>query len=302
MEDGSRLNRSGERYKPSVRRRYESAYKLYLDRPLGAVKVTDLKRRDVQALVDRLRATLRPSTVRNAVMPLRAIYRHLLARDVVTVTPLANLELPAVTGKREEIVTPEQAAAMIDCLPTQDQAPWSVMFYGGLRLGEVQALTVENIDLAKGVIHVESTWDRMEGTVGPKSKAGNRTVPIPSALRGPLAAHLLQLEWDKGLAFGRKADDAFRPYTLTDRAYRAWEAAGLDRITPHEARHTYASLMIAAGVNAKVLSSYMGHSSITETLDGYGHLMPGNESEAADLLDAYLDRFPAQEPAHSQSE
>ena len=48
--------------------------------------------------------------------------------------------------------------------------------------------------------------------------------------------------------------------------------------------------MIAAGVNAKALSTYMGHSSITITLDRYGHLMPGNEDEAAGLLDAYLAR------------
>jgi integrase len=48
--------------------------------------------------------------------------------------------------------------------------------------------------------------------------------------------------------------------------------------------------MIAAGVNAKALSSYMGHSSITITLDRYGHLMPGSEDEAAELLDAYLAR------------
>jgi integrase len=48
--------------------------------------------------------------------------------------------------------------------------------------------------------------------------------------------------------------------------------------------------MIAAGVNAKALSSYMGHSSIQITYDRYGHLMPGNEEEAAGLLDAYLAR------------
>jgi integrase len=48
--------------------------------------------------------------------------------------------------------------------------------------------------------------------------------------------------------------------------------------------------MIAAGVNAKALSSYMGHSSITITLDRYGHLMPRNEDAAAELLDAYLAR------------
>jgi integrase len=57
----------------------------------------------------------------------------------------------------------------------------------------------------------------------------------------------------------------------------------------HECRHTYAAFMIAAGVNPKALSTYMGHSSITMTLDRYGHLMPGDEQRAGDMLAAYLE-------------
>jgi integrase len=64
----------------------------------------------------------------------------------------------------------------------------------------------------------------------------------------------------------------------------------VERLTLHEARHCYASYMIAAGVNAKALSTYMGHASIAITLDLYGHMLPGNEAEAAGLLDAYLNR------------
>ncbi len=55
-------------------------------------------------------------------------------------------------------------------------------------------------------------------------------------------------------------------------------------------RSTYASMSIAAGVNAHALCRYMGHSSIAVTFDLYGHLFPGNESESAALLDAFLDR------------
>lgn len=62
----------------------------------------------------------------------------------------------------------------------------------------------------------------------------------------------------------------------------------LERITPHACRHTFASLMIAAEVNAKALSTFMGHANISITLDRYGHLMPGSEAEAAGLLDGYL--------------
>jgi integrase len=59
------------------------------------------------------------------------------------------------------------------------------------------------------------------------------------------------------------------------RAIHAWRLAGLGRSGLRECRHTYASLMIAAGVNAKALSTYLGHASITITLDRYEYLRPG---------------------------
>ena len=72
--------------------------------------------------------------------------------------------------------------------------------------------------------------------------------------------------------------------------------AQLEPLGFHEGRHTFASLMIAAGVNvaagvnAKALSTYLGHANISITFDRYGHLMPGNEAEARAQLGAYLDR------------
>jgi integrase len=92
------------------------------------------------------------------------------------------------------------------------------------------------------------------------------------------------------MVFGRSQARPFEPATLAARARKAWEQAGLEPIGLHECRHTYAAFMIAAGVNAKSLSTYMGHSTITITLDRYGHLLPGNEREAAALLDTWLAR------------
>ena len=90
------------------------------------------------------------------------------------------------------------------------------------------------------------------------------------------------------LVFGRTDRLPCDYRRLTDRADAAWKDAGLDRITLHECRHTFASLMIAAGVNAKALSTYVGHADIATTFNKYGHLMPGNEDQAAGLLDTYL--------------
>lgn len=77
---------------------------------------------------------------------------------------------------------------------------------------------------------------------------------------------------------------------LSSGAPKCWDDAGLPRLGFHEGRHTFASIGIAAGLNAKTLSTYLGHATITITLDRYGHLMPGSEVEARALLDAYLDR------------
>jgi integrase len=127
--------------------------------------------------------------------------------------------------------------------------------------------------------------------VAPKSHAGRRRVPLARTLRPYLEAHrALQGQDGDGLCFGALPERPFDPPAGVERAQRAWRLARLEPIALQECRHTYAAFMIAAGVNAKALSSYMGHASITITLDRYGHLMPGAEEEAASMLDAYLDQ------------
>jgi integrase len=87
------------------------------------------------------------------------------------------------------------------------------------------------------------------------------------------------------LLFGPDGTKPFPARELQRVADAVWKKVGLQRITPHECQHTYASLMIAAGVNAKALSQFMGHANISITLDRYGHLMPGSGEEAAGLPD-----------------
>jgi integrase len=160
--------------------------------------------------------------------------------------------------------------------------------YAGLRLGELQALRDEDVDLTAGVIRVERSWDPREGLIEPKSRAGRRKVPIVAALRTHLAAH--KLRRPAGDFFFGDGDRPFNRATIVNRAEQAWKKAKLEPVGLHEARHSCASIFIAAGVNVKALSSYLGHASISITMDRYGHLMPGNETEAVGLVDAYLQR------------
>jgi integrase len=172
---------------------------------------------------------------------------------------------------------------------------WATALYAGLRRGELMALRWDDVDLAAGVIRVERSYDdkgRVE--IEPKSRAGRRTVPIVGALRDELVEHKARQGRDGGLVFGSSAETPVIPSNLWRRAQRAWKRAGLEPIGLHEARHTFASVLIAAGVNAKAITTYMGHASIQTTYDLYGKLMPGSESEAAALVDAYLARADTQ--------
>jgi integrase len=299
MRAGTIRTRSGDAYRPKTIRGYHQALRAYVLPDLGGVRLTELHRNDVQDLVERLlRRGADPSTLRNALMPLRVICRRARNRGYLVVNPTEGLELPAVRSRRDRIADPVEAAALLAAVPELDRPAWATAMYAGLRLGELQALRVEDVDLDEEVIHVRRGWDQYEGEQEPKSRAGRRRVPIARLLRPHLEAALARRP--TGLVFGRTHQQPFAPRTLNRRADRAWKAARLNPIGFHECRHTFASLMIAAGVNTKALQTFMGHASITVTLDLYGHLMPGAEAEAAGLLNAYLGRYEIDSPEASR--
>jgi integrase len=288
---GAILTRSGDPYKPSAIRGYEEALRRRVLPELGKTKLSELSRVDLQRFVARLMGrSLGASTVRNTLIPVRAIYRQALTYGEVSVNPTTGLQLPAVRGRRDRIATADEAAELLAAVPDGDRAIWATAMYAGLRRGELLALRWSDIDLDAQVIHIEQAWDVKEGVIAPKSRAGVRTVPVVRLLHAQLVKQRLLSGRSSGLAFGRSPDLPFNSRALSSRAVAAWLHRGLNPITLHECRHTFASLMIAAGVNAKALSVFMGHSSITITLDRYGHLFPGSEAEAASLLDAYLGR------------
>jgi integrase len=279
-------------YKPNTVRAYERALMNHIEPSrLGRLKIADVRRADVQALADELLAEgLAPGTVSNVLNPVQALYRRLIDRDALTHNPATRLDLPAKGNARpKRIASSAEAAELLAALPDNDRPLWAAAFYAGLRRGELQALRVLDVDLGASLIRVERGWDQYEGAIAPKSSASRRTIPLLALLRDHLDEHLIRTGRDGAqLVFGRTAEDPFAPPVTDQRGKDAWEAAGLQPITLHEARHTFASLMIAAGANAKAVQEFMGHSKIQTTFDTYGHLLPGSHDEVRERMDAYL--------------
>jgi integrase len=291
MHGGTVLDRSGRRYRPSTIRNYETDIRCQLAPALGQLRVSELRRADIQRLIDRMHADgLAGSTIRNKVEPLRVLYRRAVQDEEVTVNPTTQLRLPALPGGTRQIADPEQAARLLDALPDEQRALWATAFYAGLRMGELRALRWRHVDFDAGRIRVEAGWDDYEGEQDTKTAAGVRTVPLIGRLRSELARHRLASgRGPDDLCFGETPSRAPVRSTVRARALRAWKAAGLEALTPHEARHTCASYLAAAGLTHKEVQTAMGHADIRTTLNLYAKAVPGWEQDAAAKLDAYLD-------------
>jgi integrase len=285
IRDGTILAKGGTAFKPGVVRAYEAKFRNYLIPRWGSKPVDELRLKHVQELVDELvGAGKQPQTVRNTVMPLRAFYRWCIRREFVAVNPCDNVELPSGEESRDRVVAVPVALAMIDAVPdAADRAVWATAFLAGLRRGELMALDWAEVDLAARVLRVVRSYDPgAQQFVTPKSKKGTREVGLPKLLLPYLAA----LDRTEGLVFGKDGKRPFNAPGLQERADAVWS----DRVTLHECRHTYASLMIdARKINIKTISEWMGHASVQITLDRYGHLLPGSRMSVLDDFDDYLE-------------
>lgn len=238
-------------YKPSAIRAYERCLRLRVLPDFGAARLREIRAPDLQRMVDeQVTQGVTPPVLKTGITALQAIYRRAVSRGLVATNPATGLELPAIRSEVRDIVSPAEAEQLLAALAVEDRPLWATAFYAGLRRGELEALRWEDVNLASGVIHIRRGWDAEAGEVEPKSRKGRRAVPIPAVLRDFLVEH--KMRTDEGRVFG-----AIR--AATERAAERWRRAGLRALTLHPARHTYASFMIAAGVNAKALSTYMGH-------------------------------------------
>lgn len=287
---GTIRTRGRKVFKPSTIRAVEQNYRLRLADEFGHRRLNTISTGELQDHIEQLAADgIGASTIESTILPLRLVYRRAKQRDIVDNDPTETLELPEKTSRgNRKPPAPKDAARLLNAAPEPDRAIWATAMLAGLRRGELMALKVSDLDLKAGVVNVRESYDPGAQEYGPpKSRYGVRKVPITATLGAELRAHMLRTGRRDGLLFGGGAKP-FSPSALQKRADTAWKTAKLDRATLHECRHLYASMSIAAGINAHALCKAMGHSSIKVTYDEYGHLFPGNEAEAATLLDTYV--------------
>ena len=121
----------------------------------------------------------------------------------------------------------------------------------------------------------------------PKTRASRRIVGLPLAVVDELAAHLATPAPPDAFVFTAPKGGPLRVIAFRARIWRpATRTAGLDGLRIHDLRHTAVALWIAAGANPKEVAARAGHTSVSFTLDRYGHLYPESDAALRDRLDA----------------
>jgi integrase len=160
--------------------------------------------------------------------------------------------------------------------------------YTGMRIGEITALQVQDVDFLRRTVRVSRSDTEISGKLSsgtPKSGKA-RTVPVPAFLIDELASHVAGKDRDAYIFTAPEGGRHRQSRFLEVHFHKALKAAGLDpELDFHDLRHTAASLMVSAGANVKAVQNALGHASAAMTLDVYADLFDTDAQAVADGLD-----------------
>ena len=182
----------------------------------------------------------------------------------------------------------EEFDKFIECIKDKPQSytAFMLLYYTGIRSGELAALTRGDINLEKLTITINKFYQRIDKEdiiTTPKTPKSNRVVTIPQKLADCLEDYFK-------LLYGLKDDDRIFPFTrhfLNHEMKRGCKLSGVKKIRVHDLRHSHASLLIEMGFSPLLIAERLGHEKIETTLNTYSHLYPNKQVEIADKLNNF---------------
>ena len=227
--------------------------------------------------------------------------KHNPARDVIIPRKQQNKEHKVKFFSNQEL---KQFLNYLDNLDQSsyenffDYVLYKTLLASGCRIGEALALEWSDIDLKKGIISISKTLNRYQETNTPKSKAGLREVDIDTATVALLKEYKKRQQI-QAWQLGRSVSIVFTPFTtkyayaclLRKRLQSHFKAAGVPDISFHGFRHTHATIMLYAGIEAKDLQYRLGHSNISMTLNTYVHATKEGAKKAVSIFEAAISNL-----------
>lgn len=276
---------------------YEAQARNHIIPDLGSYTLASLRNDMVQRFVNGLADKgLGTTTISNISILLKEALEQAVDNDLIAKNPATKVKLPKKVENTRRVLTLEEQKAFLACAKTYENGEiFFLILATGLRIGEALALTWNDIDFEDSILSVNRTqieyYDRVDdkfiyqkGYSTPKTKAGNRKIPLIPAILDLLKElkdkqdankKLLQTAYqDNNLIFCKKNGEALYYTNIQRKIYGICKKTNIDGVHPHTLRHTFATRGLENGIDLKVMQELLGHSSIKMTADIYTHVLP----------------------------
>lgn len=292
---------------------YEVMVRCHINPTLGKVKLKDLRTRDIQKLInEKLETGISPRSVKYIHTTLSMALKQAVRERLITYNPVEAVELPKQRKKEMETFSQAEVQTFLQTAwrESRHYAAFHLELLTGLRRGELLALKWEDIDFKKRTLRVREQLVRAkEGLIfkGLKTAKSRRTIPLRGDILEVLKAHrdrqarekekleqtlgveaFNEVYREQDLLFCTELGKPLDPDNFTRHFKALLKKAGLKEIRFHDLRHTFATLSLEAGVNAKTLQEMLGHATFSMTMDIYSHVSQGMKKEAAEIVGGML--------------
>ena len=284
--------------KGSTTRAAESHLRAHIIPKLGNLPLTEMNTKTVQSFVAYLATGGRSrKTVENVLLTLSSILRVAKSWDYACGSfTLADITMPRQGVKSEQrCFTDEEVGKIIAAAPQPFGTILAVTSVLGLRIGEVLALRVSDLDFGRKIIRVRQSVDAATREVqSVKSQASSADVPMPAQLETRLRSHLNTHDGKSELLFVNRRGRPFSANKLREKQlHPLLVRLGIPRGGFHSLRHGAASALLADGVTPAVVQKQLRHSDPRITLGVYGHVIGNQQREAVENRSARIEQFAA---------
>jgi integrase len=301
--------------KPRSYESFSTIARLHIEPSIGRIQLHKLAPQHIQKLLDeKSKKGLSPQTVTNIRTVLRSALSQAMKWNLVSRNSAVLVNVPRIPHKRIQPLDPEHARKLLETAKGgRFEAIYTVALTLGMRRGEVLGLRWSDVDFDGRAIRVNQSMQRLSTGSSDKGKrselqatetktdGSRRTIALPDSVVRALRAHRARqaqdrlvagMSWtDQELVFTNRSGRPIEPILL-HRDYKALlKKAGLPTtLRFHDLRHSAASLLLAQGVHPRAIMELLGHSSISVTMNVYGHVMPAMMRDVAERMDALLGR------------
>jgi integrase len=273
----------------STWRRYEELVRLHLIPRCGRVRLDKLRPHHLQATLDGMLADgAAPASVVKVHRVASQALRHAVRWQLMAVSPAVGVSPPRAARGRLRIPDSSETKRILEAAEGPCRIALRIAATTGMRRGEVLALRWSDLDLDAAVLRIRQG----------KTPRARRTISLPLSTVSALKRHRIEQAerrllcgeaWqDADLVVDRGDGAAVHPDVMTRAFEKAAQAAKLDGIRLHDLRHAFASTLLAAGVNVKVVSEALGHASTAFTMDVYAHVLPTMGEQVATAIEDAL--------------